>query len=257
MGELVVGVDGSDGSRTALAWAVDEARLRGDDLTVVTVMPSPNVLITPAPIGEDLRAACRHRGVAACARPAGRVIAPHVTAGVAITPVALRGDTTFHALIRRATDADALIVGSRGLARCDACCSVRRAARSRCTQRPRSWSSPSPRRSSATTRSSSASMDPPTPGWRSVAPRWRPRSVDGSSSSSWSSHRQPADPAVIRSRPTCGPVRWCQDPCRTPTSWRTTTSRPPRAGATWPRACSTPSSTGLTTRCCPTRSRAP
>jgi len=115
MGELVVGVDGSDGSRTALAWAVDEARLRGDDLTVVTVMPPPNLLITPAPIGEDLRRRADTEASQRARAVLEEMIAPHVAAGVAITPVALRGDTTFHALIRRATDADALIVGSRGL----------------------------------------------------------------------------------------------------------------------------------------------
>ncbi|HSJ43097.1 MAG TPA: universal stress protein [Euzebyales bacterium] len=115
MGELVVGVDGSDGSRVALAWAVEEARLHGDDLTVVTVMPSPNLLITPAPIGEDLR---RRADMEASHRARAlleEVIAPYADAGVTITSVVMRDDATFHALTRRAADADAVVVGSRGL----------------------------------------------------------------------------------------------------------------------------------------------
>ena len=36
MGRVVVGVDGSPGSREALAWAAEEARLRGATLEVVT-----------------------------------------------------------------------------------------------------------------------------------------------------------------------------------------------------------------------------
>ena len=115
MGELVVGVDGSDGSRRALAWAVDEARLRGDGLTVVTVMPSPNLLITPAAIGEDVRRRADREASQRAGALFEEVIAPHADVGVAITPVVVRDDATFDALIRRAADADALIVGSRGL----------------------------------------------------------------------------------------------------------------------------------------------
>src|SRR5687768_3755460 len=36
VGRVVVGVDGSAGSRAALAWAADEARIRGATLEVVT-----------------------------------------------------------------------------------------------------------------------------------------------------------------------------------------------------------------------------
>lgn len=115
MGELVVGVDGSDGSRRALVWAVDEARLRGDGLTVVTVMPSPNLLITPAAIGEDVRRRADREASQRAGALFEEVIAPHADVGVAITPVVVRDDATFDALIRRAADADALIVGSRGL----------------------------------------------------------------------------------------------------------------------------------------------
>lgn len=102
MGELVVGVDGSDGSRVALAWAVDEAKLRGDDLTVVTVMSPSRSLITPAPISEDLW----RRAEAEASRHAEalleEVIAPYADAGVTISPVAIRDDATFDAAERPA-----------------------------------------------------------------------------------------------------------------------------------------------------------
>ena len=38
---IVVGVDGSDGGREALSWALAEARLRGDQLDVVTAWEYP------------------------------------------------------------------------------------------------------------------------------------------------------------------------------------------------------------------------
>lgn len=115
MGELVVGVDGSDGAQVALAWAVEEAQLRGDGLTVVTVIAPPGLLFTPTAIGQDLR---RRADVEAEQRAEALledVVAPHADAGVAITQVAVRDDAAFDALVRRSADADALIVGSRGL----------------------------------------------------------------------------------------------------------------------------------------------
>jgi nucleotide-binding universal stress UspA family protein len=50
---IVVGIDGSEPSRRALRWAVDEARLRGAALTLVYAwpapyyVPGPNVQIDP------------------------------------------------------------------------------------------------------------------------------------------------------------------------------------------------------------------
>ena len=38
MGEIVVGVDGSDSSRQALEWAAREAEVRGADLVVRAVL---------------------------------------------------------------------------------------------------------------------------------------------------------------------------------------------------------------------------
>ena len=44
---IVVGVDGSDGSRTALVWALQEARERGGSVTVVLVWDDPYAVVGP------------------------------------------------------------------------------------------------------------------------------------------------------------------------------------------------------------------
>ncbi len=51
MDRIVVGVDGSDGSAQALAWAVDEARRWGDATVEVVHAWEPPVL-TGSPVGE-------------------------------------------------------------------------------------------------------------------------------------------------------------------------------------------------------------
>ena len=53
MNEIVVGVDGSDESRAALAWAVEEARLRRVPVLAIhawelPVVPTPNGLVPPS-----------------------------------------------------------------------------------------------------------------------------------------------------------------------------------------------------------------
>jgi len=53
MGRIVVGVDGSEASRAALAWALGEARLRSADLEVVCAYDRPASLVG---IGEAMGA---------------------------------------------------------------------------------------------------------------------------------------------------------------------------------------------------------
>jgi nucleotide-binding universal stress UspA family protein len=57
-GRIVVGVDGSQGARAALEWAVAEARLRGDTVEVVHAWHAPPHMIPgpyagPAAAGEE------------------------------------------------------------------------------------------------------------------------------------------------------------------------------------------------------------
>jgi nucleotide-binding universal stress UspA family protein len=52
-GHIVVGVDGSQGSRTALAWAMTQARLTGAVVEAVAAWPEPVMLLGDGyPIGE-------------------------------------------------------------------------------------------------------------------------------------------------------------------------------------------------------------
>ena len=56
MDRIVVGVDGSDNARAALAWAVDEARVRGASVDAVLVwnQPAYGCLLYTSPSPRDL-----------------------------------------------------------------------------------------------------------------------------------------------------------------------------------------------------------
>ncbi|MDE0802158.1 MAG: universal stress protein [Acidimicrobiales bacterium] len=111
MERIVVGVDGSDNARAALAWAVDEARSRGASLDVMLVWHLPVYggmygvpLPTPGPeVEESYRAQldsiideCDTEGMVA---PIGRLLREGSAAGE---------------LLAEAQAADLLVVGSRG-----------------------------------------------------------------------------------------------------------------------------------------------
>ena len=112
MSKVVVGVDGSPGSRAALQWAHEEAQLRG--ATLVTVMawqypmaaslPAFGAMPAPVDLGEDaahaLQTILTEEGVSA-------------TDEVPITTVVAEGAPT-PALLTAAEDAALLVVGSRG-----------------------------------------------------------------------------------------------------------------------------------------------
>jgi nucleotide-binding universal stress UspA family protein len=111
MARIVVGVDGSEGSRRALEWAVDEARLRSatvealmawheplvGEAVVATVGYDPELLedATRAALGEVVDAV----DASGLAAPIERVVA--------------RGGAAA-ALLKRAEGADLVVVGSRG-----------------------------------------------------------------------------------------------------------------------------------------------
>jgi nucleotide-binding universal stress UspA family protein len=111
---IVVGVDGSDGSRRALRWAADEARLRGTPLAVVYAwQPSAAVYAgsgwTSVDEGlfEDLLRAARERLDRTCASVAPALDGLDVETEVVEGPAAAT-------LIDEASDAEMLVVGSRG-----------------------------------------------------------------------------------------------------------------------------------------------
>ena len=116
MSGLFVGVDGSDHSRLALAWALREAARQGMPLTVISVRPTP---VRPAtdiywavpdlPVdtrGEEAELQALREFVNKIADETGETLPD-------ITVVMEKGDPA-EELIKASRDADLLVVGSRG-----------------------------------------------------------------------------------------------------------------------------------------------
>lgn len=105
---VVVGVDGSTGSRDAVRWAADYARMAGAELRAVASWRWPNY-VTRIPPGADLEADTR--------RTLQEVIA-EIRAEFPEVPVSERvveGPGGL-ALLSQAADATLLVVGARGRA---------------------------------------------------------------------------------------------------------------------------------------------
>ena len=107
-GRIVVGVDGSDVAQAALAFALDESRLRGAALDVVLAWHEPYTAASLALIAPD-------PGVYndAAVRTLDDVLASADVAGVDVKKHIERGGPA-EALLRIAEGADLLVVGSRG-----------------------------------------------------------------------------------------------------------------------------------------------
>jgi nucleotide-binding universal stress UspA family protein len=119
VGTIVVGVDGSEGSRIAMRWAAEEARLRDARLQVVYVFEhSPSwqmygysaeiaaIPVSAMPDDEHSRELAQSL-VDQLVRDLGDV-------GVEVEAVAHEDRRPAHALVERSRDADMLVVGSRG-----------------------------------------------------------------------------------------------------------------------------------------------
>ena len=112
MGTIVVAVDGSDGSREALRFAVEEARLRNAALRVVTAWSVPALaygggyaVMAIDPVRyEDAATALSEQALASLAEE---------TAGIDIERVVREGQAA-EVVIDEARGADLVIVGSRG-----------------------------------------------------------------------------------------------------------------------------------------------
>ncbi|HLF41790.1 MAG TPA: universal stress protein [Acidimicrobiia bacterium] len=111
MGRIVVGVDGSEASLAALAWAVEEARLRDATLDLVHAWTpfrfEPTGESLPVP-EEELLEQSRVLLEDALARSGAR------EAGVDARCQAVV-DGAAHALLEAAEGAELLVVGARGL----------------------------------------------------------------------------------------------------------------------------------------------
>jgi nucleotide-binding universal stress UspA family protein len=109
-GRIVVGVDGSDSSRAALAWAVRQAALTGAGVDAVTAWQIPAAYgygYTMADAIPELEKAAGQTLDEAVAEAAMR--APDVPIQRVLVP-----DNAARALLDRAKGADLLVVGSRG-----------------------------------------------------------------------------------------------------------------------------------------------
>jgi nucleotide-binding universal stress UspA family protein len=109
---VVVGVDGSEGSKRALRWALEEARLRRAELKVIRAWLYPQIGAygaVPAELAyvDVLRSDVQEMLDVLVDEVAGE------NPGVAIVRVVAEGPPA-QVLIEAAADADLLVVGSRG-----------------------------------------------------------------------------------------------------------------------------------------------
>lgn len=113
-GHIVVGVDGSDQSRNALRWALDEARLRGAEVEAVQVWDYPVLTYIPGVVSPPTFA---HDDLEAEARTeldqAVDAVLDDVEGAPGVERVVIEGSAA-EQLLRRAGDADLLVVGHRG-----------------------------------------------------------------------------------------------------------------------------------------------
>jgi nucleotide-binding universal stress UspA family protein len=116
---IVVGIDGSDGSRLALTWALGEAARRRATVDVVTAYPIDFYWIDPYLLDQRrldaLRAdtEARARALVDEVRQAPGVLAQPGTADLRVSVQVCAGAPAVH-LVHHAAGADLLVVGSRG-----------------------------------------------------------------------------------------------------------------------------------------------
>ena len=111
MSRIVVGIDTSPDAERALAWALDEARLRDATLELVHAYPTPELTALPMvvtlPNDEELRVAAQSvldDALAAVGGSGDVEVVQNVRAGGAAS-----------VLTQAAEGADLLVVGARGL----------------------------------------------------------------------------------------------------------------------------------------------
>jgi len=114
--KIVVGIDGSDASKQALRWAVEDARVRGAEVVALHAYEVPVLAPEAVPVSPvDLP------GLVAEAHAGAQQFVTEVVAEVAgnavsvdVAPIAVE-ETPARALLEAARDADLLVVGSHGL----------------------------------------------------------------------------------------------------------------------------------------------
>lgn len=114
-GRIVVGVDGSHGSRVALEWAIQEARVRASSVHIIVVWQYPQTTSASAwGLGMDPSLDFQQSVAAASAEAASQLgLKASAQEDVATTWEAIEGNPA-RALLAASDDADLLVVGSRG-----------------------------------------------------------------------------------------------------------------------------------------------
>ncbi len=114
MGTIVVGVDGSQGSVRALRYALDEARARAAEVTLVGVWHIPAAVNEAfwVPVDIDLDDSYAKAAQDVLDKALGTV--GEAASGIKTTTVVREGQAAY-AVCAEAEGADLLVVGSRGL----------------------------------------------------------------------------------------------------------------------------------------------
>jgi nucleotide-binding universal stress UspA family protein len=112
MDTIVVGVDGSGGSKAALRWAYAAAARRGAKVRAVSVWQYPYLAVAPAPLGGAVAPAPEMQ--AASEEALESVLADvGLPDDVEVERVVKEGSAS-HVLLDEAADASMIVVGARG-----------------------------------------------------------------------------------------------------------------------------------------------
>jgi nucleotide-binding universal stress UspA family protein len=116
MEKIVVGIDGSEASKDALRWAVEDARARGAEVVALHAyevpVPAPDAIPAPPVDLPALVVETHARALQLVTDLVDEVVGNAVT--VDVVPLAVE-DAPARALLDVARDADLLVVGSHGL----------------------------------------------------------------------------------------------------------------------------------------------
>lgn len=119
IGRIVVGVDGSEGSRRALAWAADEARLRKWVVVAIHAYTIPPLLLAPDALAGIPAAPITDPGLIERLEEAAEKLLAQEIDQVDSDDLTIEGRVVSgpaaDALIRAAEEADLVVVGTRGL----------------------------------------------------------------------------------------------------------------------------------------------
>lgn len=116
MEKIVVGIDGSEASKAALRWAVDDARGRGAEVVALHAydveLPTTDAVPT-APIDIPAFVSALHEEAQLFVVNAVDAVVANV-ATVDVAPIAVEEANPARALVDASRDADLLVVGSHG-----------------------------------------------------------------------------------------------------------------------------------------------